>query len=126
MIDLIHQLLPVLDHFAHYSSDDSDNNNPIWLLAAGPVAAVAIYTTLFRYYRNTDKRNQYEKETATKLLDPITGTDQKVGQVRGVRNSRVQGDNVADYRQRVKRIPVDPQPRQRQPPQPPQAPPPRP
>ena len=35
---------------------------------------------------------------------PVTGTDVQTGDVEGVRNKRIAGDNVKAYRQRVKRV----------------------
>ena len=43
---------------------ESSEGGAGWLLAAGPVSAAALYAALYRYYRNTDKSHQYEKETA--------------------------------------------------------------
>ena len=41
-------------------SDDSG----LWLLAAGPAGATALYWALYRYYRNTDKSHSFEHEPA--------------------------------------------------------------
>ena len=35
---------------------------------------------------------------------PVTGTDVKTGDVEGVRNKRIAGDNVRAYRERVRRV----------------------
>ena len=76
-----------------------------WLLLAGPAGGVGLYWTLYRYYRNTDKSHDFEHETAV-VAKPVTGMDQdmKVDEVQGTRESRIQGDNVRAYRQRVERI----------------------
>lgn len=78
----------------------------MWILLAGPASATGLYWTLYRYYRNTDKSHAFERETAV-VAKPVTGSDQdhKVDEVKGTRSSRIQGDNVHEYRQRVERIP---------------------
>lgn len=80
-------------------SDDSG----LWLLAAGPASATALYWALYRYYRNTDKSHAFERET-TVDADPVTGTDAKVSEVKGTRATRIAGDNVREYRTRVERV----------------------
>ena len=80
-------------------SDDSG----LWLLAAGPAGAAALYWALYRYYRNTDKSHDFEHETEVQAK-PVTGSDNKVDEVRGTQRRRIDGDNIDDYRQRVKRI----------------------
>lgn len=80
-------------------SDDS----ALWLLAAGPASATALYWFLYRYYRNTDKSHAFERET-TVDADPVTGSDSKVSAVKGTRATRIAGDNVRAYRTRVARV----------------------
>ena len=75
----------------------------LWLLALGPAGATALYWAIYRYYRNTDKSHAFERETKVDAK-PVTGTDRKIGDVTGVRNSRIPGDNVKAYRDRVKRV----------------------
>lgn len=74
------------------------------ILLLGPAGGAGLYWMLYRYYRNTDKSHAFERETKIDAK-PVTGTDQKTGDVQGVRNSRVPGDNVRDYRERVERMP---------------------
>ena len=83
-------------------SNAQDEGGGGWLLLAGPAAGVAVYMALFRYYRNTDKSHSFERETLIESK-PITGTDQKVDEVRGTRRASIDGDNVRDHRQRVRR-----------------------
>lgn len=75
------------------------------LLLLGPAGAVGLYWMLYRYYRNTDKSHAFERET---LVDaqPVTGAerDRKVDEIKGTRESRIRGDNVTAYRQRVQRV----------------------
>ena len=80
-------------------SDDGS----LWLLAAGPAGATALYWALYRYYRNTDKSHAFERETAVDAK-PVTGSDSKVGDVTGTQQKRISGDNVHDYRKRVERV----------------------
>ncbi|MBS0591022.1 MAG: hypothetical protein JSR65_10355 [Proteobacteria bacterium] len=75
----------------------------LWLLALGPAGATGLYWYLYRYYRNTDKSYAFERETHVDAK-PVTGTDTKVDEIVGTRESRIRGDNVAAYRQRVPRI----------------------
>ena len=75
----------------------------LWLLAAGPAGAAALYWALYRYYRNTDKSHGFEHETEI-VAKPVTGSDRKVGEVKGTQQRRIDGDNVGDYRRRVKRL----------------------
>ncbi len=76
------------------------------ILLLGPAGAVGLYWALYRYYRNTDKSHDFEHETAV-VAKPVSGSDQdqKVDEVKGTRNSRINGDNVRAYRKRVERIP---------------------
>lgn len=80
-------------------SDDS----ALWLLAAGPAGAVGLYWMLYRYYRNTDKSHAFERETEV-VAQPVTGTDLKVDEIKGTRETRIRGDNVRNYRKRVARL----------------------
>ncbi len=75
----------------------------LWLLALGPAAATGLYWALYRYYRNTDKSHAFERETKVDA-QPVTGSDRKVGEVKGTRETRIDGDNVREYRRRVQRI----------------------
>lgn len=73
------------------------------LLLAGPAGATGLYWFLYRYYRNTDKSHGFERETAV-VAKPVTGSDAKVGENNGTRESRIAGDNVHDFRDRVQRL----------------------
>lgn len=76
------------------------------LLLLGPAGATGLYWYLYRYYRNTDKSHAFERETAVNA-NPVTGSDNKVDEVKGTRETRINGDNVREYRKRVKRIQDD-------------------
>lgn len=75
----------------------------LWLLLSGPAGATALYWALYRYYRNTDKSHAFERETKVEAK-PVTGRDQKVDEIKGTQRSRIEGDNVSDYRERVERV----------------------
>jgi hypothetical protein len=79
-----------------------DGDAILFLLALGPASAVGFYWVVHRHYRNTDKSHAFEHETAVEVL-ALRGvdSDRKVDEVRGTRSSRIQGDNVANHRQRV-------------------------
>ena len=79
------------------------DDNGLWLLALGPAGASALYWALYRYYRNTDKSHAFERETDVKA-QPVTGSDRKVDEIKGTRESRIRGDNLRDYRKRVQRV----------------------
>ena len=78
----------------------------LWLLALGPAGAAGLYWMLYRYYRNTDKSHAFERETAVDAK-PVTGTDRKVDEIKGTRETRIRGDNVHAYRMRVQRLQGD-------------------
>ena len=78
----------------------------LWLLALGPAGAAGLYWALYRYYRNTDKSHAFERETKVEAK-PVTGSDGKVDEVIGTRETRIRGDNVGAYRQRVQRVRAD-------------------
>lgn len=75
----------------------------LWLLALGPAGATGLYWAIYRYYRNTDKSHAFERETQVDAK-PVTGTDRKTGDIKGTQRTRIDGDNVGEYRQRVQRI----------------------
>jgi len=75
----------------------------LWLLALGPAGAAALYWALYRFYRNTDKSHAFERETAV-VAQPVTGSDEKVGEVTGTQETSIPGSNAGEYRQRVQRV----------------------
>lgn len=84
-----------------------NDDGGLWLLLLlGPAGATALYWALYRYYRNTDKSHAFEHETTVKA-EPVTGSDQKVNEVRGTQQTRISGDNLRDFRKRVRRIQSD-------------------
>lgn len=79
------------------------DDNGLWLLAIGPAGATALYWALYRYYRNTDKSHAFERETAVEA-QPVTGSDDKIGENNGTQATSIGGNNVGAYRARVERI----------------------
>ena len=84
----------------------SHHDGGLWLLALGPAGATGLYWYLYRYYRNTDKSFGFERETKVEAK-PVTGSDSKIDEVIGTRETRIGGDNVRAYRQRVQRVRSD-------------------
>ncbi|NLA66211.1 MAG: hypothetical protein GX862_09920 [Leucobacter sp.] len=86
-----------------YGYDYDTEGWPGWLLLAGPAGAVAVYTALYRYYRNTDKSHHFERDTLIES-QPVTGGDQKVDEVRGTKRQSIDGNNKHTHRARVQRV----------------------
>jgi len=81
-----------------------NEGNDLWLLLfAGPASAVGLYWGLYRYYRNTDKSHAFEHETKV-VAQPVTGSDQRVDEIKGTQKTRIAGDNVREFRKRVARV----------------------
>jgi len=74
------------------------------LLAAGPAVGIALYTTVYRRYRNQDKTHVFEHETHIEIA-PVQGDDVKVDEVKGTRRRRIEGDVADQHRVRVRRVP---------------------
>lgn len=81
-----------------------DGDGVLFLLALGPASAAGLYWMLYRYYRNTDKSHSFEHETHV-VAQPIGGaeSDRKVDEIRGTQETSIRGNNVNDYRRRVRR-----------------------
>ncbi|MGV8923400.1 MAG: hypothetical protein ACOH1L_08645 [Thermomonas sp.] len=76
------------------------------ILLLGPAGATGLYWALYRYYRNTDKSHAFERETTVEAK-PVTGSDSKIDEVKGTRETRISGDNVREYRKRIRPIQGD-------------------
>lgn len=74
----------------------------LYLLAAGPVAAAAVYWFIYRFYRNTDKTHQYESETRLEAR-PVQGRDTKIRTITATTENSISGANAARHRARVQR-----------------------
>lgn len=88
-------------YLAQTSAESGDS--PWFILLLGPLGGGAVYWGLFRYYRNTDKSHNFERETLIEA-QPVTGSDRKVDEVRGTKRTSIQGNNVSDHRERVQRL----------------------
>ena len=76
----------------------------LMLLGVGPAGGAGLYWFLYRYYRNTDKSDAFERETKVDA-QPVTGSDSMIGTNNGTQDPRISGDNVHEYRRRVQPIP---------------------
>jgi hypothetical protein len=94
----------VLAHLPLLFSTSSDGSGSFLVLLAGPVCGTALYAAIYRYYRNADKTDAFERETRIALKDQITGEEQKIDAVRGTRDRRIRGDNSSDFRARVAKL----------------------
>lgn len=72
------------------------------LLLMGPAGGGLVYWSIYRYYRNTDKTHQFERETRVETK-PIQGQDHKIRSIRGTKRSSLQGRNESNHRTRVQR-----------------------
>lgn len=81
----------------------SSDEGPLWLLAAGPAGAAATYWAFYRYYRNTDKTHEFERDTIIEA-QPVQGGEEKVDHISRTRDSDIDGDNSGSHRTRVQRI----------------------
>lgn len=81
----------------------SQGSGSALLLLAGPAGGGGVYFLLYRFYRNTDKTHSFERETRV-AAKPVTGTDQKVDEIKGTRASSTEGANQTNHRARVQRL----------------------
>lgn len=72
------------------ASDENSQGLALIFLLSGPVFFMTIYTI----YRNKDKRHRHEVETSSEIAN-VQSYDQQVGRVRGVSNSKIQGENTS-------------------------------
>ena len=72
---------------------------------AGPAVFIAVYLGIYRYYRNTDKRHHFEKETEVAVGNLKQG-DRKVGANNRQKSRTMSGVNSTDHLERVRRIQV--------------------
>lgn len=93
----------MIAHLVAHLLADSDGGGTLALLAVGPAGGGGLYWALYRYYRNTDKSHSFESETRV-AAQPVTGTDQKVDEIKGTKKSGIDGDNKTSHRQRVQRV----------------------
>lgn len=72
------------------------------VLLLGPASCVGFYALIYFYYRNTNKRYDFERETSVKVKQMMSN-DRKIGTNNGTRDSGIRGDNTKDSRRRIKR-----------------------
>lgn len=97
-------LVDALPHAAAVVASSDGEGLLFALLAAGPAVGIAIYTTVYRRYRNQDKTHVFEHETHIEIA-PVQGDDAKVDEVKGTRRRRIEGDVADQPRVRVRRVP---------------------
>ena len=73
---------------------------------AGPAVFAAVYIGIYRYYRNTDKRHEFEKKTDVAVGNLRSG-DRRVGTNNRQRSRTMSGQNSTDHLERVRRIWVE-------------------
>lgn len=81
----------------------STEGPPAWLLLAGPAGAGGTWYALWRYYRNADKKHEFERDTLISAR-PVAGSDTRVDHIGRTRQARIDNGNESDYRERVRRI----------------------
>lgn len=96
-------IVVALAQVAQFVVQASEEGAPYALLALGPAGAAGTYWAIFRYYRNTDKSHQFEKETLIEAR-PVEGGEEKVDHIRKTRDKTIDGKNNSDYRERVRRV----------------------
>ena len=72
---------------------------------AGPAVFIAVYLGIYRFYRNTDKRHEFERRTEVSVGN-LRSADRRVGSNNRQRSRRMNGSNEDDHLVRVQRIQV--------------------
>lgn len=85
--------------------DDSDVYGLAFPFVLGPVVFAAVYGGIYRYYRNTDKRHRFEKETQV-AVGNLKSLDRKRGTNNRQKSRTMSGANQDDHLERVRRIKV--------------------
>lgn len=73
---------------------------------AGPAVFAAVYGGIFRYYRNTDKRHRFERETEV-AVGNLRQADRRIGTHNRQKSRSLDGRNDTDPLQRVRRLRVE-------------------
>ena len=68
------------------------------------VWAMSLYSYLFQRNRNTEQSNDFEHSSDVRF-EPVTGSAEKVDELRRTPEQRIPGDNLNDPRKRVARDP---------------------
>lgn len=77
---------------AMLASSSSSSDDRVYLLLLGPAAGIAFYTRTYLRYRNTDKRDVFERRTAAELSD-LRGYDQLSGSIKGTKDPHISRRN---------------------------------
>ncbi len=77
-----------------------EGDSKLYFLLLGPISAIGFYGIIYMYYRNTDKRFEYEELTQSEV-ENISGSDNKIGKVRGVTNEVIEGVNCTSHTTRL-------------------------
>lgn len=72
---------------------------------AGPAVFGGVYFAIYRYYRNTDKRHEFERNTDV-AVGNLKAQDRKRGSNNRQKSRTMQGHNEDDHLKRVRRIRV--------------------
>lgn len=73
---------------------------------SGPAVFAAVYIGIYRYYRNTDKRHHFEKETEV-AVGNLTRDDRKRGTNNRQRSRTMSDANQDEHLDRVRRLDVE-------------------
>ena len=84
-------------------SGDSAVAGLLFPFVAGPAVFALVYGGIYRYYRNTDKRHYFERETEV-AVGNLRTSDRRRGSNNRQRNRTMSGANQDDHLQRVNRI----------------------
>src|SRR5699024_12816263 len=75
-------------------------------LLAGPAVLLGVSLGIYRYYRNTDKRHHFERETAAQQGNLETGR-RKIGENNRQQSHRMRARNRTDHPQPAHRTTAD-------------------
>ncbi|MCT1384185.1 hypothetical protein M4D54_00815 [Brachybacterium sp. p3-SID1565] len=108
MLPLLADAATAVDPTAVMILADSGDSGVVGLMfpfIAGPAVFAAVYGGIYRYYRNTDKRHHFEKETEVAVGNLRTG-DRRRGSNNRQSSRTMSGANQDNHLERVRRIAV--------------------
>lgn len=89
------------------ASSSSEGEGLAFLIILPFVAATAVYTFIYKRYRNKDKRYMFEHVTDVHV-ENVDLHDEKVDHRTGLKSSHIRGDNSNNSLYRVRHVPVTP------------------
>lgn len=90
----------------YYSASSSDVVYNIFVpFVVGILVFVGIYTGIYLYYRNTNKKYEFERTTDIRVAN-VQAFDQPLRQRNGVRSSTMSDRNNGSPRERVRRVEI--------------------